>query len=121
MRIAQQPEPRMCQVLLGLVAACPAWRVLPALAGGALALCREQMLWLTATAALHPHPKCSGSLTPNISLPEHPWQGCSPPSRGQRLCHQTVPEAWQGGGKAYRLGDDAGAGAQIALSGAESS
>lgn len=103
-RMARQPEPGMCQGLLGLVAACPARRALPARGGEALASRGKQTLRLAATAALRPHPKFCGCWTPNIFLPEHPWQGCSPQPRGQRLCHQILPEAGQGGGKMSRFG-----------------
>ena len=91
LRTARQPEPGTCQVLLGLVAACPARRVLPARADEALALHGEQMLQLAVMAALHPHPECSGCLTPNISL-----AGLLSPTPGSTALPPKSPEGWAG-------------------------
>lgn len=89
----------------GLVAACPARQVLPVYAGEALGLCREQMA-------------CSGGRS--SPAPQLLWQFDTPhfPPRasapGSRALPPNRPRGWAG------WGSGTGAGAHIALSGAES-
>lgn len=59
-----------------------------------------------------PAPRTRRLFEPNVSLPEHPWQGWSLLPQGQRLCHQTPLEA--------RQDVQPGASTPIALPGAES-